>query len=43
VATSSTKPRPRPSPAFKKDVADSLKAAGYPAKAKPIEMMSGQW
>jgi MFS family permease len=29
--------------AFKKDVADSLKAAGYPAKAKPIEFMSGQW
>ena len=29
--------------AFKKDVADSLKAAGYPAKAKPIEMLSGQW
>ena len=29
--------------AFKKDVADTLKAAGYPAKAKPIEFMSGQW
>jgi len=29
--------------AFKKDVADSLKAAGYPAKAKPIEILSGQW
>ena len=29
--------------AFKKDVVESLKAAGYPAKAKPIEMMSGQW
>ena len=29
--------------AFKKDVADALKAAGYPAKAKPIEFMSGQW
>jgi len=28
---------------FKKDVADALKAAGYPAKAKPIEFMSGQW
>ena len=29
--------------AFKKDLADSLKAAGYPPKAKPIEFMSGQW
>ena len=29
--------------AFKKDVADSLKAAGYPAKAKPIDFMGGQW
>jgi len=29
--------------AFKKDVAESLKAAGYPAKAKPIELLSGQW
>ncbi len=29
--------------AFKKDVSDSLKAAGYPAKAKPIEILSGQW
>jgi len=29
--------------AFKKDVADALKAAGYPSKAKPIEFMSGQW
>jgi len=29
--------------AFKKDVADALKAAGYPAKAKPIDFMSGQW
>jgi len=29
--------------AFKKDVSDSLKAAGYPAKAKPIELGSGQW
>jgi MFS family permease len=29
--------------AFKKDVSESLKAAGYPAKAKPIEFMSGQW
>jgi len=28
---------------FKKDVAETLKAAGYPAKAKPIEFMSGQW
>ena len=29
--------------AFKKDVTESLKAAGYPAKAKPIEFMGGQW
>ena len=29
--------------AFKKEVADTLKAAGYPAKAKPIDFMSGQW
>ena len=29
--------------AFKKDVSDSLKAAGYPAKAKPIVAFSGQW
>ena len=29
--------------AFKKDVAETLKAAGYPAKAKPIEFMGGQW
>jgi len=29
--------------AFKKDVADTLKASGYPAKAKPIEPFSGQW
>jgi MFS family permease len=29
--------------AFKKDVAESLKAAGYPAKARPIDFMSGQW
>jgi len=29
--------------AFKKDVADSLKAAGYPPKAKPIAPLSGQW
>ena len=28
---------------FKKDVSESLKAAGYPAKAKPIGFMSGQW
>ncbi len=28
---------------FKKDVADGLKAAGYPAKAKPISAFSGQW
>jgi MFS family permease len=29
--------------AFKKDVTDGLKAAGYPAKAKPIDAFSGQW
>ncbi len=29
--------------AFGKDVGEALKAAGYPAKAKPIEPMSGQW
>jgi len=29
--------------AFKKDVADTLKADGYPTKAKPIEFFSGQW
>ena len=29
--------------AFKKELADSLKAAGYPTKAKPIEFMGGQW
>jgi len=29
--------------AFKKDVAESLKAAGYPPKAKPIDFMGGQW
>ena len=29
--------------AFKKDVADALKAAGYPTKAKAIDFMSGQW
>ena len=29
--------------AFKKDAAGALKAAGYPAKAKPIEFMGGQW
>ena len=29
--------------AFKKDVADSMKAAGYPAKADPIPVASGQW
>ena len=28
---------------FKKDVVESLKAAGYPAKAKPIDFMGGQW
>ncbi len=29
--------------AFKKDVAAALTSAGYPAKAKPIDFMSGQW
>ena len=29
--------------AFKKEVAETLKAAGYPAKAKPIEFLGGQW
>ncbi len=29
--------------AFKKDVAETLKAAGYPPKAKPIEFMGSQW
>ena len=29
--------------AFKKDVSETLKAAGYPAKAKAIDFMSGQW
>jgi hypothetical protein len=29
--------------AFKKDVTAALAAAGYPAKAKPIDFMSGQW
>jgi MFS family permease len=29
--------------AFKKEMADALKAAGYPAKAAPIGFMSGQW
>ena len=29
--------------AFKKEVAETLKGAGYPAKAKPIEAFSGQW
>jgi MFS family permease len=28
---------------FKKDISDALKAAGYPAKAKPIELFSGNW
>jgi MFS family permease len=28
---------------FKKDVSETLKAAGYPAKAKPIDAFSGQW
>ncbi len=28
---------------FKKELADALKAAGYPPKAKPIEMLSSQW
>ena len=29
--------------AFKKEVAEALKAAGYPSKAAPIPFMSGQW
>jgi hypothetical protein len=29
--------------AFKKEVGETLKAAGYPAKAKPIQAFSGQW
>ena len=29
--------------AFKKELSEALKAAGYPAKAKPIEFMGGQW
>lgn len=29
--------------AFKAAIGDALKAAGYPAKAKPIPFMSGQW
>jgi len=29
--------------AFKKEVSDAVNAAGYPAKAKPIPFMSGQW
>jgi hypothetical protein len=29
--------------AFKKEITADLGAAGYPAKAKPIEFMSGQW
>ncbi len=29
--------------AFKKEVSEALKASGYPAKAKPIDFMSGQW
>lgn len=29
--------------AFKKEVSAALVAAGYPAKAKPIDFMSGQW
>ena len=29
--------------AFKKEVGDTLKAAGYPPKAKPIAFMGGQW
>ena len=28
---------------FKKEVAETLKGAGYPAKAKPIDAFSGQW
>ena len=29
--------------AFKKEIGADLTAAGYPAKAKPIDFMSGQW
>ena len=29
--------------AFKKELAETLKAAGYPPKAKPIAFLSGQW
>jgi MFS family permease len=29
--------------AFKKEIGGDLAAAGYPAKAKPIDFMSGQW
>jgi MFS family permease len=29
--------------AFKKEVTDTLKAAGYPTKAAPIPFLSGQW
>ncbi|MEN9893734.1 MAG: hypothetical protein RLY78_4029 [Pseudomonadota bacterium] len=29
--------------AFKKELTETLKAAGYPPKAKPIPFMSGQW
>ena len=29
--------------AFKKEIGAELAAAGYPAKAKPIDFMSGQW
>ncbi|MBI5256841.1 MAG: MHS family MFS transporter [Burkholderiales bacterium] len=29
--------------AFKKELADTLKAAGYPPKAKPIPFMGGNW
>ena len=28
---------------FKKAIGDAIKAAGYPAKAKPIDFMSAQW
>ena len=28
---------------FKKAIGDAIKAAGYPAKAKPIDFMSSQW
>jgi MFS family permease len=28
---------------FKKAIGDAIKAAGYPAKAKPIDFMGGQW